>query len=59
MDGKQCSKNKIGLQQCDCTGIDDPSFPIMKLRMGHEYDQHWFEMGPKDYLFTIQDQCVI
>lgn len=60
MEGKHCTQTNIGLYKCEpCSGIDDPNYPTFSLRMGSKYDQHWFEMAAKDYLYQVQVWCVI
>lgn len=60
MDGKKCIKSNIGLYMCEpCLGTNDPSYPTLKVRIGHEYTQHWFEMAPQNYMYQEQVWCVI
>lgn len=60
MEGKKCIKSNIGLYMCEpCSGLNDPSYPTLKIRIGHEYDQHWFEMAAKNYMYQVQVWCVI
>jgi hypothetical protein len=60
-EGKTCTQTPTGLWGCEgCTGIDDPSYPKIKVRLGSRNNQHWFELKNKDYLYMVQDEwCVI
>lgn len=56
---KECSITPSDLWKCECTGIDDPSFPTMSMVMGSNSGQYVFDLENKDYLEKVQIWCII
>lgn len=57
--GKKCAiEDASGLYICSCTGVEDSSYPPLKILVGSRDQQHWFFLKNRDYLTYSQNKKV-